>query len=135
MVKNSPTKAGDEGLILGQEDPLEKETHSSILAWEIPWTEERARQATVHRVTKELDTTLWLNNNKCIIHKTHWIIFSNRGVPGPLKVILARTHAIFFLPSTNIKPSYPKLESLHISMTKKTMWQKKYQVQLKVRFQ
>ena len=28
---------------LGQEDPLEKETapHSSILAWRIPWTEER----------------------------------------------------------------------------------------------
>ena len=27
---------------LGQEDPLEKEmaTHSSILTWEIPWTEE-----------------------------------------------------------------------------------------------
>ena len=27
--------------LLGQEDPLEKEmtTHSSILAWEIPWTE------------------------------------------------------------------------------------------------
>ena len=33
---------GDAGSILGQEDPLEKEmaTHSSILAWEIPWTEE-----------------------------------------------------------------------------------------------
>ena len=29
---------------LGQEDPLEKEmaTHSSILAWEIPWTEDLA---------------------------------------------------------------------------------------------
>ena len=28
---------------LGQEDPLEEEmaTHSSILAWKIPWTEER----------------------------------------------------------------------------------------------
>ena len=27
---------------LGQEDPLEREmaTHSSVLAWEIPWTEE-----------------------------------------------------------------------------------------------
>ena len=27
---------------LGQEDPLEKEmaTHSSVLSWEIPWTEE-----------------------------------------------------------------------------------------------
>ena len=34
---------------LGQEDPLEKEmaTHSSILAWRIPWTE-----ATVHGITK-----------------------------------------------------------------------------------
>ena len=30
---------------LGQEDPLEKDmaTHSSILAWEIPWTEETGR--------------------------------------------------------------------------------------------
>ena len=29
-------------LSLGQEDPLEKEmaTHSSILAWRIPWTED-----------------------------------------------------------------------------------------------
>ena len=32
---------GDAGLILGWEDPLEKEmaTHSSILTWEIPWRE------------------------------------------------------------------------------------------------
>ena len=30
---------------LGREDPLEKEmaTHSSIIAWKIPWTEESAR--------------------------------------------------------------------------------------------
>ena len=35
----------DTGLIFGQEDPLEKEmaTHFSILAWEIPWTEESGR--------------------------------------------------------------------------------------------
>ena len=33
---------GDLGLITGQEDPLEEgmATHSSILAWRIPWTEE-----------------------------------------------------------------------------------------------
>ena len=39
----------------GQKDPLKKEmaTHSSILAWEIPWTEE----PTIHGVTKELDMT------------------------------------------------------------------------------
>jgi len=32
-------------LSLGQEDPLEEEmaSHSSILAWEIPWTEESGR--------------------------------------------------------------------------------------------
>ena len=42
MVKNSPANAGDVGLIPGLEDPLEKEVsaRSSILAWEIPWTEE-----------------------------------------------------------------------------------------------
>ena len=42
VVKNPPANAGDLGSILGGEDPLEKEiaTHSSILAWEIPWTEE-----------------------------------------------------------------------------------------------
>ena len=42
MVKNQPVNAGDAGSIPGQEDPLEEEmaTHSSILAWEIPWTEE-----------------------------------------------------------------------------------------------
>ena len=42
MVKNLPTIAGDPGSIPGQEDLLEKEmaTHSSILAWRIPRTEE-----------------------------------------------------------------------------------------------
>ena len=35
----------DQGRSLGQEDPLEKEmvTHSSILAWKIPWVEEFGR--------------------------------------------------------------------------------------------
>ena len=41
-VENPPTNAGDAGLILGLEDSLEEEmaTHSSILAWRIPWTKE-----------------------------------------------------------------------------------------------
>ena len=48
MVKNSSANAGDirtTGSILGQEDPLEEgmATHSSILAWRIPWTEEPGR--------------------------------------------------------------------------------------------
>ena len=45
MVKNPPASAGDAGdtvSVPGLEDSLEKEmaTHSSILAWEIPRTEE-----------------------------------------------------------------------------------------------
>ena len=41
-VKNVPANAGDPGLIPGRENPLEKgmATHSSIVAWRIPWTEE-----------------------------------------------------------------------------------------------
>ena len=42
MVKNLPAKRETLVPPLGREDPLEKEmiTHSSILAQEIPWTEE-----------------------------------------------------------------------------------------------
>ena len=44
MVKNLPTSAGDTGnsFVPRVEDPLQSEmaTHSSILAWKIPWTEE-----------------------------------------------------------------------------------------------
>ena len=42
MVKNLPAMQETHIRSLGQEDPLEKgmATHSSILDWEIPWTEE-----------------------------------------------------------------------------------------------
>ena len=48
--KESTCNAGNLGSILGWEDPLEKgkATHSSVLAWRIPWD------------CKELDTTEWL---------------------------------------------------------------------------
>ena len=41
-VKNLPVNTADASSILGPEDSLEKEmaTHSGILAWRIPWTEE-----------------------------------------------------------------------------------------------
>ena len=41
-LKNLPVMQETQVRSLGQEDPLEKEmtTHSNILAWEIPWTEE-----------------------------------------------------------------------------------------------
>ena len=43
--KESGCNAGDLGSIPGKEDPLQKgmATHSSILAWRVPWTEEPGR--------------------------------------------------------------------------------------------
>ena len=60
MVQNPPSNAGNTGDVvrsLGQEDPLEEEiaTHSSILAWRIPWTEEPGGLQSMDH--KELDTT------------------------------------------------------------------------------
>ena len=66
---------------LGREDSLEKETatHSSILAWKMPWTEEPGGLQSTG--SKESDTTAWLhylhNNNHtdtrwcalCILHR------------------------------------------------------------------
>ena len=55
MVKNLPAIQENRVQFLGREDPLEKgmATHSSILAWRIPWL------ATVHGVTKSL---IWLSD-------------------------------------------------------------------------
>ena len=48
-VKHLPTMEETQVQSLGQEDPLEKEmaTHSSTLAWKIPWTEEPGRLQSV----------------------------------------------------------------------------------------
>ena len=56
-VKASACNAGDLGSTPGWEDPLEKElaTHYSILAWEIPWTEEPGGLWSMGH--KESDTT------------------------------------------------------------------------------
>ena len=53
MVKNLPAMQAARVQSLGQEDPLEKgmTTHSKVLAWRIPWTEEPG-WATVLGLTK-----------------------------------------------------------------------------------
>ena len=49
MVKNPPAIQETQVSSLDGEDPLEKEvaTHSNILAWKIPWTEEPGRPQSV----------------------------------------------------------------------------------------
>ena len=66
---------------LGLEDPLEKEmaTHSSILAWRIPWMEELGGLQSMGR--KESDTT----------ERLHFLSLSlcdpmDCGLPGPLSI-------------------------------------------------
>ena len=58
-VKRLPAMRESRVRFLGQEDPLEKEkgmaTHSSILAWRIPWTEEPGGLQSMR--LQELDTT------------------------------------------------------------------------------
>ena len=57
MVKNLPAIQETWVQSLGKEDPLEKEmaTHSSILAWRIPWTKEPAGYIALG--SQEWDTT------------------------------------------------------------------------------
>ena len=64
MVKNPPANAGDirdTGLIPG----LEMATHSSILAWRIPWTEEpdRVQSMGLQRVRHDSMTFTFMSKN------------------------------------------------------------------------
>ena len=62
MVKNLPVMQETQVRSLGQEDPLEKEmaTHSRILSWRIPWTEEPDRLQSM--VSKSCDMTKQLTH-------------------------------------------------------------------------
>ena len=64
VVKNPPAKQETWVQSQGREDPLEKEmtTHSSTLAWGIPWTEAPGRLQSWGR--KSSDTT-WQLNHHC----------------------------------------------------------------------
>ena len=69
---------------LGQENPLEEEraTHSSILAWRIPWTEDPGGLQSMG-----LQSRTWLSNWAC----THWLFFLS---PVP-KLFLSTAHTLF----------------------------------------
>ena len=84
--------------VLSQEDPLEKEmaTHSSILAWRIPWTEEHVRLQSMG--LQELDTTQRLNHH----HIDDFLIFECKPECFP---------RIFSLSIQSGKVDSPELES------------------------
>ena len=71
MVKKLPAIQETRVQSLGQEDPLEKgiATHSSILAWEIPWTEDPGKLESMGS-PKESDTTEQLTHREMQIKTT-----------------------------------------------------------------
>ena len=87
--KDSTSIAEDLGVILGQEDPLEKRMapHSSILAWRIPWTEKPGRlqsmgsprvRDTTEQLTLSLFTKCFVLFQECVSSSFYLII---RTVP------------------------------------------------------
>ena len=86
-VKNLPAMQETQVRSLGQEDPLEKEmvTHSSILAWEIPWTEEpgRGKSMGLQRVRHN-----WVTNTFSFLHfKSGWDQLPLRWANGVVSLI------------------------------------------------
>ena len=83
VVKNLPANVGDVKMwvqSLGREDPLEEgmETHSSILAWRLPWTEESGRLQSIgsHRVKQLKQPSTHqgkFNEKRKVFHKWFWI--------------------------------------------------------------
>ena len=84
---------------LGREDPLENAvaTHSSLLAWEIPWTEEPGRLQPLgsQRVGHDLvidnnNKSLGLGESELVTHKAH-----SSATVDELGVSIYKTGAIF----------------------------------------
>ena len=90
MVKNLPAMQKTQVQSLNLEDPLEKEmaTHSSILAWRIPWTEDSGWLLSVgpQRIGHERGTNIFTFN-----HSIEFIIY---GVENEKKK--ANVHLFFF---------------------------------------
>ena len=79
IVKNLPAVQEIQLWFLGQEGPLEKEvtTHSSILAWNIPWTEEPGRLQSMgsQRVRHDWATNTSLHVEYMYSIPTFWRVF------------------------------------------------------------
>ena len=69
-VKNPPAMQELQNQSLGGEDPLEEEmaTHSSILAWKIPWANEPGRLQSIGLQSRTLLKQLSMQAHKCHHH-------------------------------------------------------------------
>ena len=107
-VKNLPAMWETRVWSLGQEDPLAKRmtTHSSILAWRIPWTEE---PGVLYRPRgwKELDTTEQLIHILCLTFTWETEQKQISSVPGLGECLCSKgtnkfSWLLYFLPLWNM---------------------------------
>ena len=84
MVKHPPTVQETWIRSLGQEDPLEKEmaTHSSTLAWKIPWTEE-------HSMLQSMESQSWTQLSD--FTSLHFVFMNN---PFPQESCIRVMHSL-----------------------------------------
>ena len=103
--KTSVCSAGDPSLILGWEDPLEKEmaTHSSILAWKIPWTEKPCRLQSMGSQSVEHDwvTLLYVHKIQQLKGIHYWSIILSKRTQGKRRC--AKTIIPFMWISTKLR--------------------------------
>ena len=90
VVKYPPANAGDTGNGgsipgLGRSPGEGHTTHSSILTWRIPWTEEPGG-ATVHRVTKSRTRLKWLSTHILLLIHEHMSKYQNTPILGKCSV-------------------------------------------------
>ena len=109
MVKKLPAVQETWVQSLGQEDPLEKEmaTHSSILAWRTPWTEQPGGLHTAHGVSRARHDLVikapctWYGHLRC--HNLEMLPYQ---LAETLECPSFRTHS----PSCRCLPKTPALE-------------------------
>ena len=95
VVKNPPANAGNisnMGLIHWSGDPMEEEmtTHSSILAWRIPWTEERGGlQSILKQLSMHACTQYWLVGIKTLAKSF-------------LRAVIFGRHSVIYLENNNV---------------------------------
>ena len=101
IIKHLPTMQETRVQPLGREDLLEKEiaTHSSILAWKIPWTEEPGRLQSMgsQRVIHNWVTSLIFNDRGTVYNVLRMNSFYSKSIYDKIQKFLKKRKILKYL--------------------------------------